>query len=186
MKPRDVPTIARNHARTRWYRARYRANVRFGAGVHLAGALKVTGAGRVEIGERVYFDGAVGATRIDVAAGAVVRIGEWSYVNGLAIVAAADVTIGTRCLLGDAFIVTTNFHSTSVDRHAPDARVRVAPITIGDNVWIASQAAILPGVSIGSDAVVAYRSVITADVAPGAIVSSHEQRVVRRLYDQSR
>ncbi|MCD9019792.1 hypothetical protein K7P01_29895 [Fulvivirgaceae bacterium QH1ED-6-2] len=44
-----------------------------------------------------------------------------------------------------------------------------APITIGRDVWIASNVTILKGVTIGDGAVIAANSVVNADVAPYAI-----------------
>jgi len=47
---------------------------------------------------------------------------------------------------------------------------RVAPIRILDNVFIGHQAVVMPGVTIGPDAVVAAGSVVTRDVPRGAVV----------------
>ncbi|MFM2052939.1 MAG: hypothetical protein RL456_976 [Pseudomonadota bacterium] len=47
---------------------------------------------------------------------------------------------------------------------------RVGRIDIRDNVFIGHQAIVMPGVTIGPDAVVAAGSVVTRDVPPGAVV----------------
>lgn len=47
---------------------------------------------------------------------------------------------------------------------------RVGKIDIRDNVFIGHQAIVMPGVTIGPDAVVAAGSVVTRDVPPGAVV----------------
>lgn len=47
---------------------------------------------------------------------------------------------------------------------------RVGPIDIRDNVFIGHQAIVMPGVTIGPDAVVAAGSVVSRDVPPGAVV----------------
>ena len=52
-----------------------------------------------------------------------------------------------------------------------------APSTIGSNVWIGSGAIILPGVSIGDDAVIGAGSVVTRDVPPGATAVGNPARV---------
>jgi acetyltransferase-like isoleucine patch superfamily enzyme len=56
-----------------------------------------------------------------------------------------------------------------------------APITIGRNVWIGSNATVLPGVTIGDNAVVAAASVVTKDIPDNAIVVGSPARVARRL-----
>lgn len=50
------------------------------------------------------------------------------------------------------------------------------PVRIGRNVWIGGGAIILPGVSIGEDAIVAAGSVVTRDVASGATVMGNPAR----------
>ncbi len=51
-------------------------------------------------------------------------------------------------------------------------------VTIGSDVWIASRAMIMSGVTIGHGAVVAARSVVTHDVPPYAIVAGVPARIV--------
>lgn len=51
-------------------------------------------------------------------------------------------------------------------------------IEVGNDVWIAHEALILSGVTIGDGAVVAARAVVTRDVAPYAIVAGNPARVV--------
>lgn len=43
------------------------------------------------------------------------------------------------------------------------------PIVIGDNVWIASRATILAGVTIGDNSVVAAGALVTKDIPPNSI-----------------
>jgi len=52
------------------------------------------------------------------------------------------------------------------------------PISIGENVWIGSQAVILPGVTIGNDAIVGAGSIVTHDVSPGMTVVGNPARTV--------
>lgn len=51
--------------------------------------------------------------------------------------------------------------------------------TIGPDVWIGTEALIMPGVTIGAGAVVAARSVVTRDVPPYAVVAGNPARIVR-------
>jgi acetyltransferase-like isoleucine patch superfamily enzyme len=55
---------------------------------------------------------------------------------------------------------------------------RVGKIDIRDNVFIGHQAIIMPGVTIGPDAVVAANSVVTRDVPPGAVVGGVPAKVI--------
>lgn len=73
----------------------------------------------------------------------------------------SDVSIGP-----EAAILTLGH-----DAHSVDFADRGGDVTIGNHVWIAYRAIILPGVTIGDGAVVAAGSVVTRDVEPYAIVA---------------
>ncbi len=53
------------------------------------------------------------------------------------------------------------------------------PITIGRNVWIGGGALVLPGVTIGDDAIVGAGSVVTRDVPAGSTVVGNPARSAR-------
>lgn len=44
---------------------------------------------------------------------------------------------------------------------------------IGNDVWIGSEAVVMPGITIGDGAVIGTRAVVTRDVAPYSIVGGH-------------
>lgn len=60
---------------------------------------------------------------------------------------------------------------------------RVGRIDIRDNVFIGHQAIVMPGVTIGPDAVVAAGSVVTRDVPPGCVVGGVPAKVIARTRD---
>ena len=60
---------------------------------------------------------------------------------------------------------------------------RVGRIDIRDNVFIGHQAIVMPGVTIGPDAVVAAGSVVTRDVPPGTVVGGVPAKVIARTHD---
>lgn len=53
------------------------------------------------------------------------------------------------------------------------------PVIIGDDVWIGARAILLPGVTIGSGAIIGAGAVVTKDVPEQAIVVGNPARVVR-------
>jgi acetyltransferase-like isoleucine patch superfamily enzyme len=54
----------------------------------------------------------------------------------------------------------------------------MAPVTIGDDVWIGAHAVVTGGVEIGRGAVVAAGAVVTRDVPPHAIVGGVPAMVI--------
>ncbi|MEW2461736.1 acyltransferase [Microbacterium sp. K41] len=65
------------------------------------------------------------------------------------------------------------------DRH-PDLDV-LAPISIGNNVFIGLRATILPGVTLGDDVVVAAGSMVTRSFGDGVVIGGVPARVIRTL-----
>ena len=53
---------------------------------------------------------------------------------------------------------------------------------VGNDVWMGYEALVMPGVQIGHGAIIASRSVVTADVPPYAIVGGNPARVIRRRF----
>jgi acetyltransferase-like isoleucine patch superfamily enzyme len=55
-------------------------------------------------------------------------------------------------------------------------------VTIGNDVWVAQDAMILSGITIGDGAVIGARCVVTKDVPPYAIVAGNPGRVVKMRF----
>ena len=90
------------------------------------------------------------------------------------------VTIGDDCLIGHNTVLATLNHDLDPAKRAD---MHPAPINIGCNVWIGANATLLPGVTIGDNAVVAAASVVTKDVPANTVVVGSPARVVRTLTD---
>jgi maltose O-acetyltransferase len=87
------------------------------------------------------------------------------------------IHIGSGTQVGPAVqIVTADHPRDPADRAAGLEMGK--PISIGENVWIGSQAVILPGVTIGDDAIVGAGSIVTRDVPPGITVVGNPARRV--------
>jgi acetyltransferase-like isoleucine patch superfamily enzyme len=63
----------------------------------------------------------------------------------------------------------------------PPATVQVTHIH--HDVWIGHEAFILPGVTVGTGAVVAARSVVTKDVEPYSVVAGVPAKIIRKRFD---
>ncbi len=82
-------------------------------------------------------------------------LGAGAFVNfGLVALDVAPIRIGADVLLGPNVQLLTATHP--LDAAARRAKLEAAkPITIGDNAWLGGGVIVLPGVTIGQDAVVA-------------------------------
>ena len=60
----------------------------------------------------------------------------------------------------------------------------VGDTVVGNDVWIGTEAMIMPGVKLGSGALIASRSVVTRDVAPYQLAAGNPARVVRSRFPQ--
>lgn len=54
---------------------------------------------------------------------------------------------------------------------------------IGNDVWIGTEAIIMPGIKIGDGAAIGARALITRDVAPYAIVGGNPAKEIRKRFD---
>ncbi len=88
------------------------------------------------------------------------------------------VTIGDGCQIGHNVVFATLNHEL-----APEMRkfTHPAPIVLEKNVWIGSNATILPGVTIGENAVIAAGAVVTKDVKANTIVGGVPAKIIKSI-----
>ena len=87
------------------------------------------------------------------------------------------VSIGDLTQIGPGVQILTADHP----RDAESRRAGLEfgrPIRIGANVWIGGGALLLPGITVGDDAVIGAGAVVTRDVPAGATVVGNPARVV--------
>lgn len=66
-----------------------------------------------------------------------------------------------------------------------DAFQRAGDTVIGNDVWVGSEAMIMPGVNIGHGAVIGSRALITRDVEPYAIVGGNPAKQIKKRFSDS-
>jgi maltose O-acetyltransferase len=86
------------------------------------------------------------------------------------------VSIGDRTQIGPAVQILAADHPRSAAERATGLEFG-RPIRIGRDVWIGGGAIILPGVSIGDEALIGAGSVVTRDVPAGAVAFGNPARV---------
>jgi putative colanic acid biosynthesis acetyltransferase WcaF len=86
------------------------------------------------------------------------------------------VTIGRQTAISQGAYLCAGTH----DHTRPDLPLLQPPVRIGAGVWVAAQAFIGPGVTIGDNAVIAARAVVVQDIPPGVIAAGNPAAVVKR------
>ncbi len=115
---------------------------------------------------------------------------------------ADKLIIGSFCSIGSgaAFIMAGNqghrhdwistfpfFFMSEVDMFAGAANgySPSGDTVIGNDVWIGSEAIIMPGVKIGHGAIIGTRALVTRDVEPYTIVGGNPARTIRSRFDEA-
>lgn len=112
-----------------------------------------------------------------------IRLGRDVFINKEAFfVDLGGITIEDQVLIGPRVsLITVN--------HILDAQKRrglmVKSILIQKNAWLGANVTVLPGVTIGANAVVAAHSTVTKDVPANTIVAGTPARVIRRIDDEN-
>jgi len=126
-----------------------------------------------EIGKNVVFH-----FRTEVRGPHRLKIGDGTIVGDNALLAAQrGLTIGKNVNLSSNVSIYSGAHDHR-DPHFRSTAATTRPITIGDRVWIGSNAIILTGVNIGEGAVICAGAVVTKDVEPYTVVAGIPARKV--------
>lgn len=108
-----------------------------------------------------------------------IRVGRNVFINhGCEFMDRGGISLGDGVLIGPKVnLVTINHPLDPAMRHA----TRCAPITIKRGAWLGAAVSVMPGVTIGENAVVAANAVVTRDVPDNAIVGGVPARIIRYL-----
>lgn len=109
-----------------------------------------------------------------------IRVGHKVFINQCCtLYDMGGVDIGDRVMIGPNVNIITTGHPLEVSRRR--AYVEGRPIIIEENVWIATGATILGGVTVGENSVVGAGAVVTKDVPPNSFVAGVPAKVIRSL-----
>ena len=105
-------------------------------------------------------------------------IGKNIIINkGATFISPGKVEIEDNVLIGPEVKIATVDHDFS-NRHN---LMHFAKVTIRNNAWVGIGAIILPGVTIGRNAVVAAGAVVTKDVPDNAVVAGNPAKLIKMI-----
>lgn len=97
-----------------------------------------------------------------------------------------NVTLGRDVVMGPDVVIMTNAHAferldVPVNQQGS---LPEQPVVIGNDVWIATRVIIMPGVTIGDQAVIGAGSIVTKDIPPKAVAVGNPAKVIRYRGDR--
>lgn len=95
---------------------------------------------------------------------------------GCLLMSAGGITIDDGAMIAANVQLISNNHDL-YERQV----ITCKPVHIGKNAWIGAGATILPGVTVGDNAVVGAASVVTKDVAPDTIVAGNPAKFIKAI-----
>jgi len=110
-----------------------------------------------------------------------ITIGKHVFFNtGCTFQDCGGITIGDGSQIGQNVVLCTFNHGIAPkERHT----LYPAPIVIGKNVWIGANVTVVPGVTIGDNAVAAAGAVVTKDVPKNSIVAGVPAKPQRTILE---
>ena len=178
-----LPDRVLTHAYTQCLRGSFAA---WGAGSRLGRRAKLVGPQLVRVGSGVTLgeqtwlnakdDRRDGQPTLDIGDGT--YIGRFGQIN-----AWRNVKIGCNVLIADRVFISDADHCYA-DTETPirlQGDAFVGPVNLLDGCWIGIGAVILPGVTIGRNAVVAANAVVAQDVPDRAVVGGIPAKIIKQL-----
>ena len=90
----------------------------------------------------------------------------------------AKIVIGDDVLFGPEVMLTAATYRHEDGDPITDQAMREEDIVIGDGVWLATRAVVLPGTTIGAGAIIASGAVVKGDVPARAIMAGSPAKIV--------
>lgn len=96
--------------------------------------------------------------------------------NGVICYSMGKITIGKYAIISQDSYLSAGTHDYTQKTHP----LTVAPITIGERVWLTAKCFVHPGVTIGNGAVIGACSVVTKDMPEWMICAGHPCKPLKK------
>ncbi|NML63642.1 putative colanic acid biosynthesis acetyltransferase [Hymenobacter sp. RP-2-7] len=103
---------------------------------------------------------------------------ECAIANGVILYSQGKITIGRRSIISQGAHLVTGTH----DYTKSGFPLFTKPIYIKENVWVAAEAFIHPGITINEGCVIGARSVVNKDMPAWMVCSGHPCQQVKRRH----
>ncbi|WP_416390141.1 CatB-related O-acetyltransferase [Tepidibacter hydrothermalis] len=82
------------------------------------------------------------------------------------------------------WITSYPFYYSTINENAKDGYIQSGDTVVGNDVWIGTEAVIMPGVKIGDGAVIGTRALVTKDVEPYTIIGGNPAKPIKKRFTQ--
>lgn len=105
-----------------------------------------------------------------------IRIGDYSWVgDDVVLYSLGEINIGKNTVISQKSYICTGSH----DYTSLSFDIFSKPVNIGNEVWIAADVFVAPGVRIGDGSVVGVRSTVLHDLPPGKICFGNPAQAIK-------
>lgn len=106
-----------------------------------------------------------------------ITFGENVFINhSFTAMSIGGIEIGNNVQIGPHVTIVTDNHDLK-NRYV----LKCGTVRIGNNAWIGAEAKVMPGVTIGENAVIAGGAVVTRDVPANAIFGGNPAKLIRMI-----
>jgi acetyltransferase-like isoleucine patch superfamily enzyme len=135
--------------------------------------------GTIRLGDDVVLEARTRRIFFNVWPEGQLTLGRGVVVNdGVRFDCTCSIRVGARALIGYGVVISdSHFHGVHDRAMRPSGK----PVVLEDDVWVAANAMILPGVTVGHGSVVAAGAVVREDVPPFTVVAGNPACVVRSI-----
>lgn len=108
-----------------------------------------------------------------------IRLGKRVFINkNVTFIDLGGITIEEDVLIGPgASLLTVNHLAAANQRRG----LQLKPILVKKQAWIGANATLLPGVTIGANAIVAASATVTKDVPANTIVAGNPAKIIKKI-----
>jgi acetyltransferase-like isoleucine patch superfamily enzyme len=137
------------------------------------------GGGRLEISEMTYRLGS--GIIVRASNGGVVKIGKQVTLRRFITLHAFErIEIGDYSRIGEMVTIRDHNHFSELADAPGDSKgFQSAPVIIGKNVWVGVKVTMMPGVTVGDNAVIGANAVVTKDIPANAVAVGIPAKVIR-------
>jgi acetyltransferase-like isoleucine patch superfamily enzyme len=116
-------------------------------------------------------------TPVQIDLGSRLKVGKHVFINhSFTVMSIGGIEIGDGTMIGPNVTIVTDNHDLQ-----NRMLLRCRPVHIGRNVWIGACASIMPGVTVGDNAVIAGGAVVVKNVEKDTVVGGNPARVLKRI-----